>query len=594
MAARLCLILLGISTNRIRARDSQAFSTSYSKQAPSYASGKDWPTRANALAVTVAVDTESTRVANPYVYGTNLPIYIGSEFAADTVAEAVSTAGFSLLRFPGGSPANKYLFDDSYDKYPYFEQYSWMSASGQYGIDDFINLVKTTGAEPIVELNAALCLMYGAEAGIENALQEYAYFASKGVTVKYWEYGNENYGSWEPPDDTYGNVTGANYGACFNAVYDNFTATYPDTYLGAVAYQSASSSIPNYMEDMLSVGVADRADFFILHNYFYTGSETPSDEDLFATMSDLKGYADSLTTLIETYAPGVTPPPYALTEFSIVMESKAGCGATLQFINSLWTAELLGENQLGGYFAAANAFALANSNYTCKTGDTGRGSYSDYGVLSRDYPTTNAEPAPQYYTYALFDLAFGETVYNATSSDDSLLAYASQFSGGEIGLVLINKDASNAREVAVNAVATALSCDTNVLVNGWIINSGVSGDLSATSAKWNGISNALNKSSTNTLSEYAPYSMSASVSSGSVNLTVPAGSVLGAVLYTCSSDGLSESSKRKRLRGRASSREIRRHVQLEGEGEEEMMSTVMLQTSMDSDLVEDKKVAIEL
>ena len=39
----------------------------------------------------------------------------------------LAIAGALFLRFPGGSPADKYLFDGNYTRYPFFESWDWLN-----------------------------------------------------------------------------------------------------------------------------------------------------------------------------------------------------------------------------------------------------------------------------------------------------------------------------------------------------------------------------------------------------------------------------------------------------------------------------------
>ena len=75
------------------------------------------------------------------------------------------------------------------------------------------------GAQPIVEINAAVAFVYGAESAAELATSWYAYFKKEGLPVTWWEFGNENYGHWKKPYGDY-TVSGTVYGEAFSTVYD--------------------------------------------------------------------------------------------------------------------------------------------------------------------------------------------------------------------------------------------------------------------------------------------------------------------------------------------------------------------------------------
>ena len=125
---RTVVLLLFILTTSA-ARASVAFdSDGYSKVAPSYVEGgAAWPSSSE-VAAPVAITLDASNVTGAlsgFFFGTNLPIYVEPDLLANST-DAIVDSGTRFLRYPGGSPANKYLWDCDTDTWPYFAQWSSM------------------------------------------------------------------------------------------------------------------------------------------------------------------------------------------------------------------------------------------------------------------------------------------------------------------------------------------------------------------------------------------------------------------------------------------------------------------------------------
>lgn len=114
--------------------------------------------------------------------GVNTAVWDGDLMASSTpgMLRAIHVA---MLRYPGGSTS---------------DEYNWQTntVTGGYANpdDDFANFMtvaQSAGAQPIITVNA----------GTGTAAQAAAWVKDANVTnhygVKYWEIGNEMYGSWE-------------------------------------------------------------------------------------------------------------------------------------------------------------------------------------------------------------------------------------------------------------------------------------------------------------------------------------------------------------------------------------------------------------
>lgn len=129
---------------------------------------------------------------------------------------------------------------------------------------------------------------------------------------------------------------------------------------------------------------------------------------------------------------------------------------TIELINGLFTAEVLGEAIEAGYFAT-NYWDWKNG-YEAKNGG------GDHALLaSKDPAVPDNTPRPAYYAYAIFARAFGNRMIPATSSHPSVNAYASIFEGKtDLGIVLVNEK-EEAAKITLSGVAGKKA------LTGWVL-----------------------------------------------------------------------------------------------------------------------------
>ena len=255
--------------------------------------------------------------------------------------------------------------------------------------------------------------------------------------------------------------------------------------------------------------------------YFKTTSSVPTNAELLEEVSVLSDMRDGVAGFFADVVPEATVPPIILSEFNLVQLASAGCGATLQFINTIWHAEILGEAIQGGDVAALMSFSWADAAENCS--NTGRGTRGDYGLVSYGSDAVeDGTPTTQFYAYALFNLAFGDSMVNSTISQGTstkIKTYASTFSDGSVGIVVVNED-SAAHTMRFDGLTSSA-----VTVNGWVVASSdpdAEDPLSADGVTWNGETPTTFPLETS----YAPYSTSASKDQV-LEVDVPAYSVTG-------------------------------------------------------------------
>jgi len=517
---------------------------------------------------------------------------------------AYLAAAASFVRWPGGSPVNQYIWDGNWTAHPYFAKWQ-----GQYGsdyiqtADELILTCQATGAEPLVQMNAAVALVEGVPSALDLSLRLLRKFAAAGLTVRYVSFGNEDYGPWETPYGDYP-VDGALYGSAFAEWVDGMRAEFPDVYYGVVGLWTpndgdalrATSKAPeeacapgrlcaagerlgviqNWMGDMLTKTQAvQKADWLVLHDYFYKQATPVSTAALLANAADLHNMAPGVAGFISKFAPATKMPTLALTEFSIAATYSAGGNATARMGGALFLATIIGETLAAAPVAALTEFGW-HARWFEKNGRSGSyGSYT-FGSPSWAKDTPANTLLPKWYAMALFKKVTGRLVLPATTSPTTspstspttspttssttsagpshgppktapspalgVKAYASEFANGEVGLLLLNS-APHPTRVTIDGLpmgGRALAFRGGATLNGWVLEPNAtsltpdqgdtSSPLDAPAVTLNGVGNGGRVGGPWPVSSVAPYSLT--VAAGAApTIDVPAASLVAAIIY---------------------------------------------------------------
>ena len=116
-------------------------------------------------------------------------------------------------------------------------------------------------------------------------------------------------------------------------------------------------------------------------------------------------------------------------------------------------------------------------------------------------------PRSHFYTYSLFNLAFGEAAVSTTVTtpsgvttecSTSLRAYGSRFAEGEAGVFMVNTGDTTCRAT----IAAGGSGGMGMAANGWILRGDDPADPSTNGVEWNGITGTATSSLSNPVDEY--------------------------------------------------------------------------------------------
>ena len=235
-------------------------------------------------------------------------------------------------------------------------------------------------------------------------------------------------------------ISGALYGEHFKIFADSMKKAALETghtiFIGAQLLQYDASSSYNPPDRTWNQGfftsAGNKADFFIVHNYY-----TPYNENSTPAVILNSGQTETINMMkylkSNTAANNVDMKPLALTEWNIfAVGSKQACS----YINGMHAALVLGE-LIDQQYGQASRWDLAN----------GYANGDDQGIFNnRDEPNVpDWNPRPAFFYMYYFQKFFGDHLLKSTvTGDPNIVCYASSFSSGEIGLVVINKGTNNA------------------------------------------------------------------------------------------------------------------------------------------------------
>jgi hypothetical protein len=260
--------------------------------------------------------------------------------------------------------------------------------------------------------------------------------------TRYWEVGNENYGSWELGYriDTAQNkdgqpefLTGELYAKHFKVFADSMRAAAAELgvkiFIGAVTAESKpmpfdTKTRKTWNPEMLKE-LAGAADYYVVHNYF-----TPYKKN---------------STAAEVLHDAATVPR---EQMSFVLQSLAAAGAPVKPIamgewNMFATGSMQQVSETSGLFAdivvgetLKNKYGLACRWDMVNAWEGG----NDHGLFSAgDEPgVARWSPRPSFYHLYFLQKMQGDRLVSTVSGDSSILAYGTTFTSGEVNVTLVN------------------------------------------------------------------------------------------------------------------------------------------------------------
>ncbi len=334
---------------------------------------------------------------------------------------------FGALRYPAGSGSNIYFWDCNIpDTFAIDINTYCGTASNFTDPDHFITFKQRAGGEPTIVVNYFYARYGVTPEGTRAArVQQAADYAAswvhymnveKGAGIKYWEIGNECYGSWETGYNVNGSiVTGKEYGEDLCVFAQRMKAADSTIKIGAVL---SHNKFQWNNEVMAEVG--DAADFLIVHHYFNVADRSSSVSavnEMTWDMQELQAAAYHYSGKPKGHF------PVAFTEFNI--QGKP----TTSMMNGLFMADALGNLVKSGFFLS-----------TVWVNEWNVSDFETHGILAKNDPyQADYTARPSYTPYYYYGKCFGDLMVNTTlTGTEDVRAYASTFASGEIGVVLLN------------------------------------------------------------------------------------------------------------------------------------------------------------
>src|SRR5579884_2848392 len=422
--------------------------------------------------VQVTVNAGQTiRVADARWFGLNTAVWDGY-FDTPQSVSLLKELGVSLLRFPGGSLSDEYHWatDTSLNN-----TWRWVTS-----FDHFVHVATNVPAQAILTVN------YGTGTPAEAAAWVRSANVTNHLAFKYWEIGNECYGTWETDSNTFPHDA-YTYATRAAQYIQQMKAADPTIQIGVVAEPGEENGANGYtnhpatnlltgeihfgwtpvmLSTLKNLGV--RPDFLIQHRYpEWTpaggGSVADSDALLLQATGAWAGDAAELRREIAGYF-GPTGTNIELC----VTENNSDAGAqgrqSTSLVNALYYADSLGQLMQTEFNSFVwwdfrNGADLSGSFDPTLYGWRTNGDLGMVGGVTNRYPPFYAAKLMRRFVQA------GDTILSASSDWLQLSAYAARHADGSLSLLVLNKNLTTPLEAQItldsfepDANATILSC----------------------------------------------------------------------------------------------------------------------------------------
>jgi hypothetical protein len=359
-----------------------------------------------------------------------------TNFTDPAIASDLSAASTGLIRYPGGSWADQYLWQPN-------------TVNGSAQPVDFAQY--SSQVDAITSGQKFVTVDYGSDTP-QDAAAWVTQSQTSGQGVSLWEIGNEEYGSWET--DSHSNPhTAASYASNGLTYMQAMKAVNPNAQIcydyGMDGNLAPGSGVANYQQWNDTILSADAADINCadVHWYPINGTPTESVQSIMALIDNIPAAAAEVHTALSTYDPSA---------YFVVGET-----------NMSQTANTWNEQPVGALFAAANAMEWLSfgaqsvdwwdvHNYGSPTADFGMFSSASSGEPAMD------TPYPPYYGYQLAaKLAVkGAKVGTLLVSTPNIYSYYSELPNGSYDVMLVNADPSNSYTISTSNLGLTSSSET--------------------------------------------------------------------------------------------------------------------------------------
>jgi len=405
------------------------------------------------VTVAITVDFSDTITKIPdYLFGDNANLWTGCMSDNATLMENITNREVKVLRSPGGSISDVFFWNRNMNQPPAdvpgfllndpsnttWPWYGDRPESWTMDVDSFYSILSKVGATGMITVNYGYA-RYGTSA---NPVEQAAHMAADWVRydqgrTKFWEIGNEVFGSWEAgyridrslnKDGQPEYITPTLYGQHCLVFIDSMRAAAAETgaaiKIGVVMVESSQTS--SAWNKAVSAEAGDVADFYVVHSY-YTPYNTNSDvATVLGSYTQTGGYKTHVWN--EAARAGKPKLPVALTEYNIFAISS---NQPVSHANGMHAVLVTGEAMKTGY-GATTRWDLANG------WDNG----NDHGMFAFNEPDVpQYTPHPAFYHLYYMRRHTGDVLLNSSMTGASgVVIIPTAYSSGQIGASLVNTE----------------------------------------------------------------------------------------------------------------------------------------------------------
>jgi uncharacterized repeat protein (TIGR02059 family) len=402
----------------------------------------------NVPTVIVTINTTDTiQKVSKYLFGGNLNPY-SPLFKKDSVSlRHLKNMKTSVLRWPGGNLSNDYFWNaktaaDFPDDLPGTKYWKGSDPTTKdVTTPDYYKTLKETNSTGCICVNYSYA-RYGKS---DNSVQRAAHLAADWVRydkgrTRFWEIGNENFGNWQsgyeidPTKYTDGRpkfISGDIYGAHCKVFIDSMRVAAAEVgaeiYIGVQAWEDYTSwdPIQTKWNDGVFAQVGNKADFIIIHNYYTPYQTNSSIPIIWKSLENTPRFVKVIDSMVKKYA--LKPMPLALTEYNMQGQDSA---QTISYINGMHATMVIGDAMKYGFGMAER---WSTVGFWGGVGDLGTFSYAG------EPNVPEGSMRPEFYYYYYLQKTIGDVMVKSTSSASDIVSYATTFSSGQSGIVLLNK-----------------------------------------------------------------------------------------------------------------------------------------------------------
>jgi hypothetical protein len=389
---------------------------------------------ADAQPVRVEVDGGRViRPVNPLLYGLNTARWDESLFPGppdemlltcdrDAITK-VQRSGITMLKYPGGNDADSYIWNSPGNN------------AGEMDTDEYLALCRAVGAEPFITINFNQPPALAAE---------WVFYCNRvrGNSVKFWEVGDEQWGWWAK-----GHTTPEEYAAKYSSFVKAMKAVDPTI---KVATNVPLGPHPEQWTERVLRAAGHDIDMVTVTFYPQQWGKE-NDDTLLASVALYREHFLELRHDVERVLGKNRADEILYVNVGYNSVNHSPGPQTLQVVNALWVADMLGTMATIGtdvacYWALHNFFPPRGG---------------DYGYLSSDGDNT---PRYNYFVFPMFARHFGRELVAATSSDPSVSVYAAR-AGKMLALFAINKNRHAAKELDI----AVRNFNAGIRAHAWIL-----------------------------------------------------------------------------------------------------------------------------